>query len=61
VIVRLDGVGVTGVDDLIRLLDRDRIGRPLRVDALRRGGLRSFDILATERSSASRAPAAPQS
>ena len=30
VVIRLDGVGIHGVDDLIRALDRDRIGRTLR-------------------------------
>ena len=30
VVVRLDGVDINGVDDLIRVLDRDRIERTLR-------------------------------
>ena len=29
VVIRLDGVDINGVDDLIRVLDRDRIGRTL--------------------------------
>jgi S1-C subfamily serine protease len=49
VIVRLDGEAVTGVDDLIRLLNADRIGRSVRVDVLRRGQLRSFEMKPTER------------
>jgi S1-C subfamily serine protease len=49
VIVRLDGEGVTGVDDLIRLLDRDRIERAVHVDVLRLGRLRSFDVVPSER------------
>jgi S1-C subfamily serine protease len=49
VIVRLDGEAVTGVDDLIRLLNADRIGRGVRVDVLRRGQLRSFELKPTER------------
>ncbi|GAH59089.1 unnamed protein product, partial [marine sediment metagenome] len=40
----LDGVDINGVDDLIRVLDRDRIGRRLAMDVLRRGQLRAFDI-----------------
>jgi S1-C subfamily serine protease len=56
VVVRLDGDSVTGVDDLIRLLDRDRIGRTVRVDALRMGRLRSFDIVPTERPQVLAAP-----
>src|ERR1700712_5738344 len=37
VVTRLDGVDVHGVDDLIRALDRDRIGRTLQMDVLRLG------------------------
>jgi S1-C subfamily serine protease len=49
VIVRADGESVTGVDDLIRLLNGERIGRPIAIDALRRGQLRSFDVTPLER------------
>jgi len=49
VVVRLDGEPVTGVDDLIRLLNAERIGRAVNVDALRRGQLRSFEVRPTER------------
>jgi S1-C subfamily serine protease len=49
VVVRLDGEPVTGVDDLIRLLNADRIGHEVAVDALRRGQLRTFKIKPTER------------
>jgi len=51
-IVRVDGEAVTGVDDLIRLLNSERIGRPISVDVLRRGQLRSFDVTPRERSTA---------
>ena len=51
VVVRLDGVPVTGVDDLIRLLNGDRIGRAVGVEVLRRGQLRSFEVHPTERRS----------
>jgi S1-C subfamily serine protease len=44
VVVRLDGVEVNGVDDLIRVLDRDRIDRTLEMDVLRMGRLRAIDI-----------------
>jgi hypothetical protein len=40
---------VTGVDDLIRLLNGDRIGRPIAIDVLRRGSLRRFDVTPLER------------
>jgi len=49
VVIRLDGVEINGVDDLIRVLDRDRIGRRLTMDVLRRGQLRAFDIDPIER------------
>ncbi|MPZ56009.1 MAG: trypsin-like serine protease [Rhizobiales bacterium] len=54
-VVSLDGEPVTGVDDLIRLLDRNRIGRRVGVDTLRLGRLRSFEVTPTERV----APASP--
>jgi S1-C subfamily serine protease len=49
IVVRLDGEAVTGVDDLIRLLNAERLGRVVPIDALRRGQLRTFDLHASER------------
>ncbi|WP_025034734.1 S1C family serine protease [Bradyrhizobium sp. DOA9] len=49
VVIRLDGVEIDGVDDLIRVLDRDRIGRRLAMDVLRLGRLRAIDIDPVER------------
>jgi S1-C subfamily serine protease len=49
VIVKVDGQTVTGVDDLIRLLNADRIGRKVTFDVLRRGMLRQFDVTPSER------------
>jgi S1-C subfamily serine protease len=49
VIVRVDGKAVTGVDDLIRLLNSERIGRTIAVDVLRRGLLRTFELQPLER------------
>ena len=49
VVVRLDGEPITGVDDLIRRLNAERIGRAVKVDVLRRGQLRSFEVHPTER------------
>ncbi|WP_375307598.1 trypsin-like peptidase domain-containing protein [Bradyrhizobium sp. A11] len=49
VVIRLDGVAINGVDDLIRVLDRDRIGRRLAMDVLRLGRLRAIDIDPIER------------
>ena len=58
VVIRLDGVDINGVDDLIRVLDRDRIGRTVAMDVLRLGRLRGIDIHPVERKPASRQPAA---
>ena len=49
VVIRLDGVEIDGVDDLIRTLDRDRIDRDLEMDVLRMGRLRGIDIHPVER------------
>ena len=48
-IVRADGEPVTGVDDLIRLLDGGRIGKRIAIEVLRRGSLRTFDVTPSER------------
>jgi S1-C subfamily serine protease len=49
VVIKLDGVEINGVDDLIRILDRDRIDRTLEMDVLRLGRLRSIEIHPIER------------
>src|SRR6201746_154399 len=54
VVIRLDGVEVNGVDDLIRVLDRDRIDRTLAMDVLRMGRLRAIDIHPVERKPSAR-------
>jgi S1-C subfamily serine protease len=51
IVVRLDSEPVTGVDDLIRRLNAGRIGKAVKVDVLRRGQLRSFEVNPTERRS----------
>jgi S1-C subfamily serine protease len=48
-VVRLDGRAITGVDDLIRTLNGERINRPTTIEVLRRGQLRSFDVKPLER------------
>jgi S1-C subfamily serine protease len=53
-VVQLDGQPVTGVDDLIRLLDRNRIGRDVVVAVLRLGRLRRFTVVPDERSASGR-------
>jgi S1-C subfamily serine protease len=52
IVVRLDGIAVTGVDDMIRLLNGQRIGRAVALDVLRRGQLRSFEVKPAERQAA---------
>jgi S1-C subfamily serine protease len=59
VVIKLDGVDINGVDDLIRVLDRDRIGRTLTMDVLRLGRLRAFDIHPVERKPSARQGVAP--
>jgi S1-C subfamily serine protease len=49
VVIKLDGIGIHGVDDLIRALDRDRIGRTLEMEVLRMGRLRAIEIHPIER------------
>src|SRR5882757_2986668 len=49
VAIRLDGIEINGVDDLIRVLDRDRIDRTLAMDVLRLGRLRALEIHPIER------------
>ncbi|HEY0438554.1 MAG TPA: trypsin-like peptidase domain-containing protein [Xanthobacteraceae bacterium] len=56
-VVRLDGEPVTGVDDLVRLLDRNRIGKALRIDVLRLGKPRSFEVVPLERAERTPQPA----
>jgi S1-C subfamily serine protease len=59
VVIKLDGVDINGVDDLIRVLDRDRIGRTLAMDVLRLGRLRAIDIHPVERKPVARLALAP--
>jgi S1-C subfamily serine protease len=54
VVIKLDGVGIHGVDDLIRALDRDRIGRTLEMEVLRMGRLRAIEIHPIERKPSTR-------
>jgi S1-C subfamily serine protease len=59
VVIKLDGVEINGVDDLIRVLDRDRIDRTLPMDVLRLGRLRGIDIHPIERKPTLRQQLAP--
>jgi S1-C subfamily serine protease len=48
-IVALDGLAVTGVDDLIRTLTGERIGRAVDIEVLRLGQRRRFNLVPAER------------
>ena len=53
IIVSIDGARVTGADDIVRLLDADRIGRTIPIDVLRRSDRRRFWVGLKERKAAS--------
>jgi S1-C subfamily serine protease len=59
VVIKLDGVDINGVDDLIRVLDRDRIDRTLEMDILRTGRLRAVAIHPVERKPSARQASVP--
>jgi S1-C subfamily serine protease len=48
-LVRLDGEPVTGVDDVVRLLNGERVGRPVAVAFLRRGDPRTVTVIPGDR------------
>src|SRR5258705_4849927 len=54
VVIKLDGVDINSVDDLIRALDRDRIDRTLDMDVLRMGRSPAIDIRPIERKPSAR-------
>jgi len=49
IVVSLDGDAVTGIDDLIRLLNGERIDRPVSVRALRGVEIAMFQLTPVER------------
>jgi S1-C subfamily serine protease len=49
VVISLDGEPVGGVDDLVRLLNGDRIGRVIELTILRKGEIRSVTVTPVER------------
>jgi S1-C subfamily serine protease len=51
-IVALDGIPITGADDLIRTLTGERIGRTVEVEVLRLGKRRRFAVAPQERGKA---------
>jgi S1-C subfamily serine protease len=49
IVIGLDGEAVTGIDDLIRLLNGERIERALAVSALRGAEVTTFQVTPVER------------
>lgn len=49
IVVSLDGIPVTGADDMIRLLDGERIGRCVELVVVSSGRLRSIEVTPAER------------
>lgn len=49
IVLAVDGVPVSGADDLVRLLGADKIGRTIPVDVLRRSDKRRFWVGSIER------------
>jgi S1-C subfamily serine protease len=52
IIVRLDGETVAGVDDLVRLLDGRRVGKPVALTVLRSGKPVELTVRPSERPAA---------
>jgi S1-C subfamily serine protease len=50
-IVSFDGARITGVDDVIRILDAGRIGEALTVEVVRGGAKHKLAVVPTERAS----------
>jgi S1-C subfamily serine protease len=49
IILALDGIAVTGADDLIRMLAGDKIGRTVEIEALHNGSRRVISLVPDER------------
>jgi S1-C subfamily serine protease len=52
-VVTLDGIAITGADDLIRTLTGERIGRTIEIEVLRLGRRRLFAMVPQERTAES--------
>ncbi len=50
VLVSLDGLAVTGLDDVTRLLDENRIGQQVTVQVLRNSRIDTVTVVPDERS-----------
>lgn len=48
-IIAIEGRPVTGIDDLLRVLDHHRVGKETAIEALRKGARRLFSVVPLER------------
>jgi S1-C subfamily serine protease len=53
-LIAVDDIPVTGVDDLVRELGEHRIGKPLTLQLVQSGKLRKVDVVPRERAAAQR-------
>src|SRR3954462_12836978 len=49
IVLALDGLPVTGADDLIRILAGEKIGRPVEIETLHNGNRRTLSLVPDER------------
>jgi S1-C subfamily serine protease len=49
ILVRLDAEPVTGVDDVVRLLDEHRIGKAVKLTVIRSSGVTELEVRPDER------------
>jgi S1-C subfamily serine protease len=50
-VIAIEGRSVTGIDDLLRVLDHRRVGKETVIEALRKGARQSFTVIPLERRS----------
>jgi S1-C subfamily serine protease len=50
-IIAIEGRPVTGIDDLLRVLDHHRVGKETSLEVLRKGDRRLFSLVPLERRS----------
>ena len=48
-IIAIEGRPVTGIDDLLRVLDHRRVGKDTLIEVLRKGARQSFSLVPLER------------
>ena len=48
-LLAIDGATVTGIDDLVRLLDHDKVGSTVLIEIARKGQIHRFPVIPRER------------